>query len=803
MNKYSLIDILTGEVEFEEKKYKFNGIQIPMIQRDYAHGREGESEIRKRFLKAVFSALENKNELELDFVYGTKKRIDNKELFIPLDGQQRLTTLYLLNWYIGNRELVNDKLRVLRKALESFSYATRVSSNKFCEILSSSSISFNVTPSKEIKNSSWFFDSFSLDPTVQSMLVMLDAIHVAYGKDKRALFSNLDQIRFYFLPLDGFDLTDELYIKMNARGKQLTQYENFKADLIKWVNDPSNPFKDAFHKDVEYDDRTVKYYLYFELKLDNHWTTLFWNHSKKYDKTEKKLVDPYMMQFWNRYLLNSHIVSSELNQDAIENDVFFKEFYGNKGDDSNIKYNNFYSYKTLLEGTNRIKSIEKVFESLVSCLDKVSEMIKPNWDKDDKWNLFSEDINQRQRIIFFAATKYLETNSFDGVKFKNWMRIVWNIIIDPDIRSISVMINIMRIVEKLSKGSGDIYKFLTSPALHAIIQNETSFAKGQLEEERLKAELIISDPIWESELISAEKHPLFQGSISFLLLNNPDISKFKHRLSVSKKLFSSKGTTGSFADEHLLLRAVISNIDDWNSLYEFNFGDDFVNWQLLLRRNPKVQLFISTLCDLKDEGAVISDISKKIASASNINGWSQEPLIVNKAKHIHRQLYQDKNLQIWIQDKEAVRLKWLNNHIYIHRPRSWYDRVALDTYRNEIAKKLITQFGFITTKQCDNANFYWGDEFQLSLLKTNFTIVSEFNEFDELRIGVRGDGKSNLPTTSIISPNDKEEGWLIRKKYTYTYANITDVNKVTTLINQIKAEVFDEKKKGSLINTII
>ena len=267
MNKYNLIDILTKEVEFEEMKYKFNGIQIPMIQRDYAQGREGESEIRKRFLRAIFNALENDETLELDFIYGAKKDLDDKSLFIPLDGQQRLTTLYLLYWYIGNRELDADRKIELFETLTKFSYATRPTSDTFCETLSRLTISFTATPSEEIRNASWFFDSFKLDPTVQSMLLMLDAIHAAYGNEKKNLFPALNKIVFYVLPLDGFDLSDELYIKMNARGKQLTYFENFKADLIKWMKDEANPYKAEFQKNEKYDGRTVKYHLYFELKL--------------------------------------------------------------------------------------------------------------------------------------------------------------------------------------------------------------------------------------------------------------------------------------------------------------------------------------------------------------------------------------------------------------------------------------------------------------------------------------------------------------------------------------------------------
>ena len=44
--------------------------------------------------------------------------------------------------------------------------------------------------------------------------------------------------------MDQFKLTDDLYIKLNARGKVLSPFENFKADLIGFVkNDPTFEFK--------------------------------------------------------------------------------------------------------------------------------------------------------------------------------------------------------------------------------------------------------------------------------------------------------------------------------------------------------------------------------------------------------------------------------------------------------------------------------------------------------------------------------------------------------------------------------
>ena len=78
---------------------KENNIVIPIIQRDYAQGREGKEDLRKRFLGSLRNALSNSKELVLDFIYGMQHKRGAQYLLVPLDGQQRLTTLWLLHWY--------------------------------------------------------------------------------------------------------------------------------------------------------------------------------------------------------------------------------------------------------------------------------------------------------------------------------------------------------------------------------------------------------------------------------------------------------------------------------------------------------------------------------------------------------------------------------------------------------------------------------------------------------------------------------------------------------------------------------
>jgi len=212
MNKYNLIDLLSGELGIETadgsvNTYRFEGVRIPMIQRDYAHGRKGEEEIRKRFLDAIFSALENDENLELDFVYGAVRTVDEKDYFIPIDGQQRLTTLFLLEWYIGNRELDSGGWKPLTEALSRFSYETRATATEFCENLSGTRLCDGALPSEEITRNIWFFDLYRKDPTISGMLLMLDEIHKRYGTGKRALYPSLKKICFYIIQLDNFHLS--------------------------------------------------------------------------------------------------------------------------------------------------------------------------------------------------------------------------------------------------------------------------------------------------------------------------------------------------------------------------------------------------------------------------------------------------------------------------------------------------------------------------------------------------------------------------------------------------------------------
>lgn len=207
-------------------------IVIPKIQRDYAQGRKDPAgsnlceEVRNNFVDSIKNALTTDSQLVLDYVYGSR---DDANFFYPIDGQQRLTTLFLLHWYVAMKE---EKVTEIKSELSKFTYEIRDTAKEFC--MSLLDISFNVATvssvKTEIANSAKYYTAYNEDPTVQAMLVMLEKIHETL-REEQNLFEKLENIKFWVLSLEHFGLTDDLFVKMNARGKRLSRFDTFKSEL--------------------------------------------------------------------------------------------------------------------------------------------------------------------------------------------------------------------------------------------------------------------------------------------------------------------------------------------------------------------------------------------------------------------------------------------------------------------------------------------------------------------------------------------------------------------------------------------
>lgn len=258
-----------------DPRYKFDLITIPKIQRDYAQGRPGKESLRDKFLSTLFNAIDNEEgeKIELDFIYGKKN--PKERIFLPVDGQQRLTTLFLLHLYLAKRCGVDAKF------LEPFTYEVRQSSKDFIKKLLEIKGEYFVGLTKYIRKQWWFNSRWKNDPTISSMLVMLSAIDDHYShflKDEICgVWKRLTEegrIGFWLLNLDDLDTTDDLYIKMNSRGQQLTDFEHFKAQIESRLNKARN-MGEMITED-------------FSRKIDTDWTALLWNYRDNLDSDPEK-----------------------------------------------------------------------------------------------------------------------------------------------------------------------------------------------------------------------------------------------------------------------------------------------------------------------------------------------------------------------------------------------------------------------------------------------------------------------------------------------------------------------------------
>ena len=110
LTKLSFLDIFN--------KLKISEIKIPRIQRDYVQGIDSDriNSIRKNLIEGLVRAVKGGEPLDLNYIYGV---VEGKK-FIPLDGQQRLTTLFLFHWYIALKEKNFRRQKNFRISLVSY-----------------------------------------------------------------------------------------------------------------------------------------------------------------------------------------------------------------------------------------------------------------------------------------------------------------------------------------------------------------------------------------------------------------------------------------------------------------------------------------------------------------------------------------------------------------------------------------------------------------------------------------------------------------------------------------------------------
>lgn len=562
------------------------GIEIPPIQRDYAQGRETSKakRVRNSFLKSITDALKNDEKLSLDFVYGKIYGLRNEEehrrnkraiqslinsikdyaltvdlkindvdiqdksgieadlvYLVPLDGQQRLTTLFLFHWYISKRLAKRNELQVLNR----FRYKTRKSSTSFIELLTNSEaeiqFGFETEIKEDLKEGNLFkeiinLEHFSLswlnDPTVQAMLIVIQAIHYKLQvEDNERLkdilstyWSSLTRdnlIYFDFLNLQDFNLSDDLYVKMNARGKQLSSFENFKAWLFGAIEDKKLIKEEDWEK--------------YKLRFDIEWNDIFWN--AKGNKIYK--VDNAFLQYFKLMYIADYLKSMDISQykliDVNTSDYYFKEIeldeitetvLDSKGElvfDFEVYFDNklfgskLNSYLQILDllSDEGMSILDSITESRISLFNESEDKFSQLYISENSLNFSWVSFIERYLVLKYIeikGKKLFDYNDLEKLEFQKYVRIMLNLLHNKIIANKHLYLQAIEAID-LILDNLDFSKVETW-----FLQNEIIFFdEFQIEEEKIKLLLFSTHKDWKARIFKAEEHRYFRGQINFLL----------------------------------------------------------------------------------------------------------------------------------------------------------------------------------------------------------------------------------------------------------------------------------------------
>ena len=716
--RYTFLDIYKKNLDLnKDTKVKINQIVIPKIQRPYAQGRQDGvcTYVRNTLLKEMFENFQTDEIFDFNFIYGIVRPANDSYVMELLDGQQRMTTLFLLYWYVANRELSegNEVDTEIRDALGRFVYETRSTSTVFCQRLASYRVDLKSEPSKAITKAKWYFKSFDRDSTICAMLTMLDAIHEKYNnQDNHELYKKLGNIQFYVKSLGYFNLSEELYIKMNARGLQLSPFENFKADLINFINNKEYaPYKATVPLYKKESEDVVGFDFNFAVKIDAKWIDIFW-------KKGFENFDAAYMSFFSRFFACKYIVATKdvVSDRDMRQDQILRQIYTDAENRNEVnEYLGFQEFEHLLnEHPEYVCTLDKVLDAFYEYDLKddrklIYNSMLPLWEKknpedgDDFYNNLSSKMTHTKLIVFGAVIEFIEAyETFDVDAFKQWMRVVWNIVENTNIDSLTPVSSLIRkfsaVIHYTARKAAERVPFYEALAKWKEDNSEDREIRALVEEVE-KAKRIAEDRIWLDTFTIAEKHPFFKGMVLFFYEPGLSIEKYQHRYQLAKDMFDESGISVTYRKDHLLIRAIVSQFNSWNDLDEKYITERSETNKYLkniLASHDGVRVMFAELLDQSDEFSVKNRLREYIDEEKELvskNGGCDEycDMAVNR-------LRKDIKLYDWIANKEknksVFRVYEYEGHIMFAIPRKQYDKVALDTERAKTACKIAENYGF-------------------------------------------------------------------------------------------------------------
>ena len=412
----------------------------------------------------------------------------------------------------------------------------------------------------------WFMmTEWNYDVSIINMLSIIVEISGRIKEnlgDKTEIVNFIDKdennpFQFDFIYVDDISKSDDLYIKINARGKALSPFENLKSDIDEYWNN---------------EDKT---------KLDAEWTEYVWNQLDVNDKNKEKSFDNSFYNLLSNIFYLQYLVG--LGQNNINDKILIEiENKYKKGivDKEWITpklccdspYQMISSFLDAMTGpfkSIKDKQIESVNRKIFGLGDYQNNNGQNKIERADLFEIF---------VYYYSVSSLFRKNDMEFTDKRNLLNeieIVTNRIIEnqrPYLDSPTNLVKALKSVKVLidsSIKSHGVYRFFLS------IDNDTKesirngLMKEQVEEEILKAKLIDKDSRYVDLFDKSYKELKNKGQLGFifyLVKNNKSLSKIgienvsyeSFEKNLNQIISIQNFIIGEFTNYELLLRAILA-----------------------------------------------------------------------------------------------------------------------------------------------------------------------------------------------------------------------------------------------------
>lgn len=412
----------------------------------------------------------------------------------------------------------------------------------------------------------WFMmTEWNYDVSIINVLSIIVEISGRIKKnlgDKTGIVNFIDKdennpFQFDFIYVDDISKSDDLYIKINARGKALSPFENLKSDIDEYWNN---------------EDKT---------KLDAEWTEYVWNQLDENDKNKEKSFDNSFYNLLNNIFYLQYLVGLDQNnindkilieiENKYKKGIVDKEWITPKLC-CDSPYQMISSFLDAMIGPFKSikgEQIESVNRKIFGLGDYQNNNGQNKMERADLFEIF---------VYYYSVSSLFIENDMEFTDKRNLLNeieTVTNRIIEnqrPYLDSPTNLVKALKSVKVLidnSIKSHGVYKFFLSIDNDTKEQIKNGLMKEQVEEEILKAKLIDKDSRYVDLFDKSYKELKNKGQLGFIFylvtkikslskIGIEDVSYESFEKTLNQIISIQSFIIGEFTNYELLLRAILA-----------------------------------------------------------------------------------------------------------------------------------------------------------------------------------------------------------------------------------------------------